>query len=45
MDAVTEIGGKLIEDFAPGARKRDCSALRVQNAGDAAANRAGGSRD
>ena len=45
MDAATEIGRKLIEDFTSGARKGDGSSLRVQNAGDAAANRAGGSRD
>jgi hypothetical protein len=45
VNAVTEIGGKLIEDFASGARKGDRSALRVQNAGDAAADRASGSRN
>ena len=45
MDAITEIGRKLVEDFAPGAGDGDGRALRMKDAGDAAADGAGGSRD
>ena len=45
MDAVTEIGGKPVENFTPGAGDGDGCALRMQDARDAAADRAGGSRD